>query len=461
MKKNQCHYFAVKIQQLSLGLEFDNLTEMCRFIDVNQITNVFIAYHEILAEYFFAIYHNAGLLIHKTNGYKTLENYLTAQEKGFPDAIIFYEALAAGYQNYHDYQLMKEAGISDLITLETMKKRGFINGYNTYKELKEKEPNFVLLDTVINNPYELYSYAKKHNFEECSKLLEAFSRGFADADLYSAAKELGFPTYNDFTDASKRGFRFYSDLRKANELGIKDSSDFGNFINLELGKKGDQTHDQIVLITILSKIEQGKKISLNKLNSILEKSIEEYKFESSNELPKWFTISFKGQNDIATFLDKDNEVKQYGTYDADGEFFEIIQMQKRAVVLDASNVAHNSGGRTDKKVYASNLILMIDFLKSKGFTDISIIADASLRHKLEDADKMEKVKQMAQYLESPKETTADLFLIQYVKRNHCLVVSNDTFREWKVQDSWVAGNIDFYRLSFIIKGQEVLMPDLK
>jgi len=41
------------------------------------------------------------------------------------------------------------------------------------------------------------------------------------------------------------------------------------------------------------------------------------------------------------------------------------------------------------------------------------------------------------------------------------MVSNDNFREWKIQDPWAAENVDFYRLSFIIKGNEVLMPDLK
>ena len=68
---------------------------------------------------------------------------------------------------------------------------------------------------------------------------------------------------------------------------------------------------------------------------------------------------------------------------------------------------------------------------------------------------------MATYLEAPRETAADVFLIQYVKKNHCLLISNDTFKEWKVQDAWTAENIDFYRLAFMIKGDQVLMPDIK
>jgi len=44
---------------------------------------------------------------------------------------------------------------------------------------------------------------------------------------------------------------------------------------------------------------------------------------------------------------------------------------------------------------------------------------------------------------------------------HCLLLSNDTFQEWKAHDPWVAENIDFYRLSFLINQDSVLLPDVK
>ena len=461
MRKEQYNYFSVKVQSMAARLEFESLTDMCRFADTNQVNNIFILRGEKSEDDFFALYHNACLLLHNTNGFKTLENYLTAQEKGFPNAAVYYDSAELGYTKHEDYLLVKESGISDLATFETMRKKGYMLGYTTFKELEASIPKPYELETSINNPYELYSHAKLHNFEDCSKLIEAFAKGFTDANLYTAAKELGFPTHADFIDAGKRGFRTFADLKLSNDTGIRDSQDLLRHIDLEYVKKGTTTHDQRVLLIVLSKIEQGKKISLNKLGAILKTNIESYKYEDTTEMPKWFTIGMNDVNELTNFLEKSEHVKLYGTYNVDGEFFEINKMQDRSIVLDASNVAHNSVGRVDKKVYANNLVLMIDFLKEKGFTDIIVIADASLRHKVEDNAILEKVKKMCTYLESPRETQADIFILQYVKINHCLLVSNDTFREWKVQDPWAAENVDFYRLSFIIKGNEVLMPDLK
>jgi hypothetical protein len=123
-------------------------------------------------------------------------------------------------------------------------------------------------------------------------------------------------------------------------------------------------------------------------------------------------------------------------------------------------VAHGSPGKHREKPTVRNMLLMVDFLKAKGFTDITVFSDAALRHRLEETELLKDIKAQCTYRETPAETAADLFLIAFVKRHHCLIVSNDTFREWKMQDSWVAENMDYYRLSFLIKGAEVLMPDL-
>jgi len=461
MRKEAYQYFSVKVQQIAARLEFETLTDMCRFNEANHIDNVFILHEDNPSDDCFAVYHNACLLLHKTEGFKTLENFVSAQDKGYPNAALYYDSIALGYSKYEDYLMVKESGISDPATFETMKKKGFLTGFIAFQELEKTEPKLFDITTPVNNAFDLYTYAKQHNFEDCSKLLEGLAKGFSDSNLFAAAKELGFPTHADFIDGGKRGFRTYTDLKLANELGIRDGQDLLKFNDLEFVKQGDITHDQRVVLIVLSKIEQGKKISLNKLNAILESNIEEYRYEDTMQLPKWFTKSMLSVGALSEFLEKSVSVKRYGTYYADGEFFEINKMQDRSVVLDASNVAHNSNGRTDKKVYAQNLVLMIDFLKEKGFSDITIIADASLRHKVEDNHILEKVKKMCTYLESPRETTADVFILQYIKMNHCLMVSNDNFREWKIQDPWAAENVDFYRLSFIIKGNEVLMPDLK
>jgi hypothetical protein len=221
-------------------------------------------------------------------------------------------------------------------------------------------------------------------------------------------------------------------------------------------------HDQSVFLFMLSKLEQGKKVSVNKLSTLLETAFAEYQDAETLELSPWFTKSFDSPPNLSDFLQNDINVKKYGTYDIDGEFFEINSIKDRMVVIDGSNVAHNSkNGRREKPLLA-NLIALVKHLKDKGFTDILIIADASLRHKLADTHRMEELTNEATFMQAPAETAADVFIISYVKSKHCLFISNDTYRQYKITDPWTALNIDYYRLTFMITDDgEVHMPDLK
>ena len=229
--------------------------------------------------------------------------------------------------------------------------------------------------------------------------------------------------------------------------------------NLELAYP-ELTHDQNVCLFLLSKLEQGKKASVNKLNSLLNESLEEYKDTETKKLFSWFTTALGSKKKLAPFLQNNENVRKFGTYDADGEFFEVNAIKDRSVVIDGSNVAHNSI-KSSEKPSIGNLILMVKYLKKVGFSDILIIADASLRHKLSDLNRLEELSKIAKYEIAPAATSADKFIISYVKLKHCLLISNDTFKEHKVVDTWTAMNIDYYRLTFMITDGEVFMPDLK
>ena len=173
------------------------------------------------------------------------------------------------------------------------------------------------------------------------------------------------------------------------------------------------------------------------------------------------TKQFDNKEEFVTFLTKES-LRPYGDYDGDGDFFQINKMQDREVILDASNVAYNSAkGGAQAKAYVSNILKMVKFLTEHGFHKISVLADASLRYRLADPEMLKELEEKVDYRTAPAENSADNFIINYVKSRHCLLVSNDTFKDWKNQDPWVANNIDFYRLSFMIKENEILMPDLK
>ena len=73
---------------------------------------------------------------------------------------------------------------------------------------------------------------------------------------------------------------------------------------------------------------------------------------------------------------------------------------------------------------------------------------------------LEELENETKYFVAPAETSADTFMLSMVKSKHCLLVSNDTFRNYKIKDSWLAANIDYFRLTFMITDEGVIMPEL-
>ena len=177
-------------------------------------------------------------------------------------------------------------------------------------------------------------------------------------------------------------------------------------------------------------------------------------------MPPWFTKAFENIYSIKEFLKTNDNVKEYGHYDADGEFFEAKKLRDRKVVIDGSNVAHKSVGKDNSKPFFANILLMVKELKKRGITEITVISDAALKYRIGDKELLPALEKECEYLEAPAETSADVFIIKYVKQHHCLLISNDTFREWKAADPWIATNIDYYRLTFMINNDTVLIPDL-
>ncbi len=462
MKARCYNYFRLKSKQFNSNAEFEfaSLEEFKRFADSMNSKNVYLLVGEDGSTERFAVIDNGVLLYHAALQYKLIEDYESARQAKFPDAITFYKATADGYDNYEDYKLVLEAGIGDITVFKELKSQGYIQGFHEYTSMLESGIAFQDIKPVLS-AFELYTYAVNNGFENYSQFKEAFTKGFTSLVIYNVAVEHGFPSFADYEDGRSRGFRKYAELKYANENLVRDSAELQRKQDIEKIICDDCMYDQKVMLILISKIEQGKKISINKLTDLLQKTLEEYLYADTNQMPAWFTRAFNGNESVIEFLQKNPQVKKYGAYDNDGEFFQVNFWQNRSVVIDASNVAHNSNGNNKTKAKAANINKLVTFLKEKGFTDIHVIADASLKHRIVDNENMPAVKNATQYMEVPGETSADAFLIEFVKRNNCLLISNDIFRDWKLKDPWVAQNIDFYRLPFMIKENDVLMPDLK
>jgi hypothetical protein len=456
-KNRGYRYVKLKALQIANRFEFEEMADLCKYTELHNLKEMFVLLNTSSEVEHFAIMHNNSLMQYGAQGYKTIEDYNSAKLNAFPDASSFYDAVSKGYDCYADYLMVLEAGINDKTLFDKIKNGGFVTGFNDYT----KESNSATVSDTPANPYQLYQLAAQCGYDDYTGFKQAMDKGFTDKETYDLATSYGFSCYADYTDAKQRGFKKYEELAEANKYNIRDVKEMGLRNNLLSVQCTGCAFDEKLLLVLLSKLQQGKKISINKLGDLFNKSLDEYKDAQTNELLAWFTTSFTDTTSIIQFLCNNEEVKSFGHYDVDGEYFETKLLQQRKVVLDGSNVAHNSHGEKDRKANLENIIAVATYLKNKGFTDVSVIADASLKHKLTDGERIDELKTLTTYLEAPAGIAADVFLLHYVKNTGCLLVSNDTFRDWKMKDPWVAANVDFYRLSFMIKDNQVLMPDVK
>jgi hypothetical protein len=450
-------YFEADIPNPGLSLQFSTMDEFVRYIVFYNPTVLFILKKE--EQQYFACMQQGIFVGYPTLGYHTIEDYKASVKGGFTEAFLFYEAKAQGYLTFHDYQLVKEAGIADISVFEKIKAQGYLDGYQEFKALQNDMHPLKGREAIVN-PYLLYNYATTKGFRDYQHFKTAMEVGFADAHHYNSAMEKGYKNCADYEEGLHKGFLTGIVYYGAMDKKIRDIQDLQKFEELSELEKSAENHDERILISVISKLPQGKKVSINKLHELFSDALDLCKYADTNELPVWLTRSLYSMGDIARFLMSKDNAKKFGIYDAEGEYFETKQFNQRKVVLDGSNVAHAARGNSKAIPMVGNMVKVVNKLKEKGFTEITIIADASLRHRLADKERMEELEHICDYRIAPAETAADVFLIEFVKTEGCLLVTNDIFREWKLRDKWVAENIDYYKMAFMIEGDKVLMPDL-
>jgi hypothetical protein len=456
-QQNTINYFEANMPDQGLSLQLSNMEEFIRYVIFCNAHALFVLKKD--DQQYFACMQQGIFIGHPTLGYNTIEDYKESIKAGFPDASLFYEAKSNGYSNYKDYQLVKEAGISDIRIFEKIKAQGYLDGYQEFKSLQNHMLLFEGSEAIVN-PWLLYNYASSKAFTDYHHFKAALDLGFTDAHHYNSAMEKEYKNCADYEDGLHKGFPTGYIYYGAMEKQIRDIQDLDRFQELSKLETSAANYDERILLSVISKLPQGKKVSINKLNELFLEALNLYKYPDSNELPVWLTRSLYTAGDITRFLVTKDNAKKFGIYDTEGEYFETKQLNQRKVVLDGSNVAHAAMGNNKAIPMVANMIKVVNKLIGKGFTEITIIADASLRHKLADKERLEELERICEYSIAPAETSADVFLIEFVKTEGCLLVTNDIFREWKLRDKWVAENIDYYKMAFMIEGDNVLMPDL-
>jgi hypothetical protein len=95
------------------------------------------------------------------------------------------------------------------------------------------------------------------------------------------------------------------------------------------------------------------------------------------------------------------------------------------VLVDGSNVAHSTEG---EGAQVKNIVAIRDKLRDEGLEPI-IVADAALRHQIDDANRYEQLIDAGEVRQAPAGTDADYFILAFARELNASIVSNDRFRD--------------------------------
>jgi predicted nucleic acid-binding protein len=100
-------------------------------------------------------------------------------------------------------------------------------------------------------------------------------------------------------------------------------------------------------------------------------------------------------------------------------------LDERLVLIDGSNVAHSSEG---EKARLANILLIEEKIREDGMEPI-IVADAALRHQIDDRGQYEELVDTGRIKQAPAGTDADYFILSFARELGASVVSNDRYRD--------------------------------
>lgn len=149
---------------------------------------------------------------------------------------------------------------------------------------------------------------------------------------------------------------------------------------------------------------------------------------SSVSLGKSITFRKTGKQELT---DEDKPIEKINIEELKAE-----RKLKNKILVDGSNVALTS--KKEGKPKIDNIEIMRLELEKHGYDPI-VIVDASLRHRLSESDKkrFERWIDEEKVIQSPAGVRADITLLEYADKHKAKIVSNDTFKEYKIKYPWL------------------------
>lgn len=103
----------------------------------------------------------------------------------------------------------------------------------------------------------------------------------------------------------------------------------------------------------------------------------------------------------------------------------MARPRNHKVLVDGSNVAHATEGGEAR---LENITLVMEKLREEGY-EPRIVADAALRHQIDDRDAYERLIDDGIVHQAPAGTDADYFILSFARDMDARILTNDRFRD--------------------------------
>jgi hypothetical protein len=440
-------------------VEFDDPREFKGYLEARGLRAV------LRGPGYFAFELSGALAILPDKDFDTLESFTGAIDFGFTaqnvSAGAYESALSAGYDDAQELELAKMCGITDREIFLTVRERGYIEDFDKLNQL---------LGGRIRNVREIYELAEKNGFRDAKHMHAVLSRGIGDARSLQLAEEGGFPDNASVQEAQRLGVSSFPQLQKARGIGCRLKGELDKYEELahvygEWPTPNDGTTREIdpmeaLVYKVARETSSGQPLAFAKL---LEK-VTSAAGAIAQELggwPAWLKRDSLNSSGMENLITTGTFLRLRVRLNHSSDTVLVRPANRPKVLVDASNVARYSPNENGVKVGSiHNLRLVDEELCGLGYDDITYYSDANLDFHIDNGNELDAFKRGHKWVTVPGGTEADSWIIEVLKEEVSVLVSNDRFRDHTVDDADLAVLVDRARVPFVITDGKVRFDGL-
>ncbi len=434
-----------------------------------------------------------------SNGFKTIEDLESASNIYFQNGSDFYKFIELGLKDLTEYEGFVKSGLSTKKEWTRFIRKGFEKSFEKLQSgdivhVKKRNVKMAVNSDGSLSPFNsssrqmgtnireviqvhifgqhviqsdkdvFYLNDKLGDFKNFNEMLDSISNNIQSKTEYDEYIKSGFESREDQISAKRQGFEISTDYYNATEIELKTYQLYQKYksIESEAENKGYQYSEEILLDEILRKPHYAilnKALLISNISSEWITYLKNYYKQSFGINPPNLPKLIENEEIEKVILNNKYFCENfYYVRDQDAAFLRNFKkITTDQIVVDGSNVAWADGSsETGDKAKAKNIRLLLSELNNiYQIKDIVTIIDASLIHQVDDPEELEKLIKSKMVLKAPANSDADGFLLQVTKEKKALLITNDSFKDWKEKDPWIKEHIDFFRVPFMFLGDSV------